>query len=84
MGKPTGAGGKQFGQFVTFHLFESFAMNITLNCLMAFKVHSSRVPGVKMAGSKALLMMEKNGPQKPDKIMSSWAECIVWNELAFS
>jgi len=59
MGKPTGAGGKQFGQFVTSHLFESFAMNITLKSLVAFKVHSSRVPGVKMAGSKALFMMEK-------------------------
>jgi len=59
MEKPTGAGGKQFGQFVTFHLFESFAMNITLKSLVAFKVHSSRVLGVKMAGTKALFMMEK-------------------------
>ena len=58
-GKPTGAGGRQFGQFVTFHLFESFAMNITLKPLVTFKVHSSRIPGVKMAGSKALSMMEK-------------------------
>ena len=59
MGKPTGAGGKQFGQFVTFHLFESFPMNITLKSRVTFKVHSSRVSGVKMAGSKALSMMEK-------------------------
>ena len=64
MGKPTGAGGKQFGQFVTFHLFESFAMNITLKSLMTFKVHSSRVPRVKMAGSKALFMIEKKGTSK--------------------
>jgi len=59
MGKPTGVGGKQFGQFVTFHLFESFAMNITLKSLMIFKVHSSRAPRVKMADSKTLFMMEK-------------------------
>ena len=59
MGKRIGAGGKQFGQFATFHLFESFAMNITLKSLVTFKVNSIRVPGFKMVGSKALFMMEK-------------------------
>ena len=83
MGKPTGAGGKQFGQFVTFHLFESFAMNITLKSLVTFKVHSSRVPEVKMAVFKGPLHDGENEPKKPDKILSSWAECIVWNELPF-
>ena len=59
MEKPTGAGGKQFGQFVTFHLFESLGMNITLKYLVTCKINSSRVPRVKMAGSKSLFMMEK-------------------------
>ena len=71
MGKPIGAGGKQFGQFVTFHLFESFAMNIILKSLVTFKIHSSRIPGVKMAGSKALSMMEKTNLKNRIRLMYS-------------
>jgi len=66
MEKPTGAGWNSFGHLNSLSPFDALAMNLALNAVVNFKVHSQMIPKVSMAGTKAQSMIGKT--DQPNRV----------------